>query len=231
MKKIILILILISLSIQSQNFDYTNYNQFLKNYVSEKGNVKYDKIKSNKAQLTETIKQFQNDQPNEKWSRNEKLCYWINTYNVYTIKAIIDNYPAKSIRDIENVWEKRNIPFNKVNFSLSDIENKILRKMDEPRIHFAINCASYSCPKLENNAFLPQTIEKQLETATKEFINDSSKNNFSGKEVKISEIFNWYAADFKTNGTIIGFINKYAKNNIPITSKFSYMDYNWNLNK
>lgn len=231
MKKIIVLLLIVSTSF-AQNFDYKKTSLFLGKYVSDKGNVNYDKIKSNKTDLDVIIKQFEEKQPTDKWSKNEKLAYYINAYNVYTLKVVIDNYPTKSIKDIDNAWDKKIVTSGKNKISLSDVEHKILRKMNEPRIHFAINCASFSCPNLLNEAFLPETIDKQLETVTKSFINDKTKNTITATDIKISEIFNWFGSDFKTKKTsVIDFINKYSTVKIDKKAKVKFLDYNWNLNK
>lgn len=231
MKKIIFIL-LISASTFAQNFDYKKTTAFLGKYVTEKGNVNYDKIKTNKAELDAIIKQFEAKQPTDKWTKNEKLAYYINAYNVFTLKVVIDNYPTKSIKDIDNAWDKKIVTSGKTKISLSDVEHKILRKMNEPRIHFAINCASFSCPNLLNEAYLPETLNKQLEAVTKAFINDKTKNVLAVNEIKISEIFNWFGGDFKTKKTtLIDFINKYSNTKIDKKAKVKFLDYNWNLNK
>ena len=231
MKKLFILLLLSATSF-AQNFDYKSYNQFLGKYVSDKGNVNYDKIKTNKSELDAIIKQFEKTQPNDQWSQNEKIAYYINVYNVFTIKVVIDNYPTKSIKDINNAWDKKIITSVVTKISLSDVENKILRKMNEPRIHFAINCASFSCPNLLNNAYLPETLDKQLDEAAKSFINDSTKNVLTENEIKISNIFNWFNDDFKTKKTsVIDFINKYSKVKIDKKAKVKYLDYNWSLNK
>lgn len=231
MKKIILLL-LISVTSFAQNFDYKSYNQFLSKYVSNKGNVNYDKIKTNKTELDAIIAKFDKMQPTDQWSKNEKLAYYINIYNAYTLKVVIDNYPTKSIKDIDNVWDKKSITSGKTKISLSDVEHKILRKMNEARIHFAINCASFSCPNLLNEAYLPEIVDKQLEKAAKSFINDTTKNTITASEIKISEIFNWFSGDFKTKNTsIIDFINKYSIVKIDRKAKVKYLDYNWSLNK
>jgi hypothetical protein len=232
MKKTILLLLLFTVNCFCQKFNYANYNSFLAKYVSEKGNVNYEKIKKNKAELEAILEEFSNNQPtNKDWSKKEELAYFINTYNVYTLKVVVDNYPTKSIKEINNAWDKKIISSYKALLSLSDIEHKILRKMNEPRIHFAINCASISCPNLENKAFEPATLENQLELATKSFINDKTKNVISEKEIKISEIFNWFASDFKVNGSVIDYINKYATTKIDKKAKIKYLEYNWSLNK
>lgn len=223
---------MISANSFAQNFDYKSYNQFLGKYVSDKGNVNYDKIKTNKLELDAIIAKFEKIQPTEKWSENEKIAYYINAYNVYTLKIVIENYPTKSIKDIDNVWDKKFIPSSKGKISLSDVEHKILRKMNEPRIHFAINCASFSCPNLLNDAYMPETLDNQLETVTKSFINDKTKNTISASEIKISEIFNWFGGDFKTKKTsVIDFINNYSTVKIDKKAKIKYLDYDWSLNK
>jgi hypothetical protein len=232
MKKLVPLFLLFTVNCFSQKFNYANYNSFLAKYVSEKGNVNYEKIKKNKAELETILDEFSNNQPtNKDWSKKEELAYFINTYNIYTLKVVVENYPTKSIKDINNAWDEKLIPSYKASLSLSDVEHKILRKMNEPRIHFAINCASISCPNLENKAFEPATLENQLELATKSFINDKTKNMFSEKEIKISEIFNWFASDFKVNGSVIDYINKYATTKIDKKAKLKYLEYNWSLNK
>ena len=102
--------------------------------------------------------------------------------------------------------------------------------MNEPRIHFAINCASYSCPKLVNAAFTVANMEQELEQATKDFVNDTTRNQF-GEKAKLSEIFKWYKSDFTDNGTLLEYIAKYSNKNINIKSKIGYLDYDWSLNE
>jgi ribosomal protein S18 len=231
MKKVLLLLFLISVKSFAQNFDYKNYNAFLQKYVSERGNVNYDKIKANKAELDGIVAQFEKNQPTDKWTKNEKMAYFINCYNVYTLSAVVAKYPVKSIKDISNVWDKKFIPQGKVLYSLGDIEHKILRKMGDPRIHFAINCASFSCPNLSNDAFLPEKLDSQLEIAAKSFINDKSKNVITTTELKLSSIFDWFGGDFKAKGSIIDYLNKYSTIKIEAKAKTKFLDYNWSLNK
>ena len=228
-KNLLLIALLICAKSFSQNIDYKNYNLFLKKYVSESGNVSYEKIK--KTEIEDITDQFLQNTPTSKWSKNEKLAYYINLYNAFTLKAVVDNYPVKSIKDIKNVWDKDIIKMNKTSYSLGEVENKILRKMDEPRIHFAINCASFSCPKLNNTAYTPEKIDAQLETATKEFINDKNKNIVNSTDAKLSMVFNWFEGDFKKNGSISDFLNKYATTKIDKKTKIKFLDYNWSLNR
>ena len=154
----------------------------------------------------------------------------IITKNANTIKLIIDNYPLKSIKDISNPWLKNRLKIGDEDYSLADIENGILRKMNEPKIHFAINCASISCPKLMNTAYTAENVQDLMKQATEEFINNSEKNKLSTNSPKISEIFKWYKSDFTENGTIINYINQYANTKISEGAKINYIEYNWGLN-
>ena len=116
-------------------------------------------------------------------------------------------------------------------YSLGEIEHDILRKMKEPRIHFAIVCASYSCPKLLNEAYNTDNIEQQLSNASKDFLSDQKRNYITKDTLKISKIFDWFSRDFKQNGSLIDFLNLYASVEISQKAKISYQDYNWALNE
>ena len=138
----------------------------------------------------------------------------------------------KSIKDISGPWTSAIVPIGDKTLSLGGIENGILRKMNEPRIHFAINCASISCPKLLNEAFTASRIEAQLDKATREFIN-SDKNDLNKSNPKLSSIFDWYRKDFTVDGEVdvIAYINKYTTKKIDKTASITYKNYNWNLNE
>ena len=103
--------------------------------------------------------------------------------------------------------------------------------MDEPRIHFAIVCASESCPKLQNEAFVADKLEEQLTLVTKEFLGDNTKNKITVNQLELSKIFKWFSKDFKQNGSLIDFINQYSELQISKDAKIKYLDYSWNLNE
>ncbi len=232
MKKILSLCLLISSLSFAQEFNYTSYTSFLKKYVSNAGNVNYGSIKSNKAEMNAVVKDFQENLPKTNWSKDEKMAYFINLYNINTIKKVIDNYPTTSIKNIKNAWKDEFIIYGKQRLSLEQVEDKVLRKMNDPRIHFAINCASYSCPKLENEPFLPKSLNSQLDKATRDFINDDSKNTINANEVNVSQIFNWFASDFTDkNTTVIDYLNTYSKTKIDATANLKFMEYKWDLNK
>ena len=103
--------------------------------------------------------------------------------------------------------------------------------MNEPRIHFGIVCASYSCPKLQNEAFTALQLDAQLTAATKEFLADPNRNTITSDNIEVSKIFKWFSKDFKQNGSIIDFLNQYSDVQISSKAKTSFKDYNWNLNE
>ena len=103
--------------------------------------------------------------------------------------------------------------------------------MDDPRIHFAIVCASYSCPKLQNEAFNSKNLEEQLNKVTKEFLNDPERNFITKNDIELSKIFKWFSEDFERNGSLIAFLNQYSDIQISDKAKKSFKDYNWDLNE
>jgi hypothetical protein len=103
--------------------------------------------------------------------------------------------------------------------------------MGDARIHFGINCASFSCPPLLNEAFTAQKVDAQLDTLSRRFVNDTQRNTITANSIEISEIFNWFAKDFKTNGSVIDFLNKYSDTPIAKNAKKRFKEYNWSLNK
>ena len=216
----------------SNDVDHSMWTSLLKKNVSSTGDVNYKGFLRDKALLETYLNTLAAKTPEPSWSKNAKLAYWINAYNAFTVQLIVENYPLKSIKNISNPWSKKFITLEGTSYSLEQIENEILRKMNEPRIHFAINCASVSCPNLATQAYTSNAMEKQLTEASKKFITDSSKNSITENEIKISEIFNWFSKDFKTGTTsVIDFLNRYSETKISTDAKISYLDYNWNLNE
>lgn len=208
----------------------SKWNELLEKHVTNQGNVNYLGFNQDLKILRAYINTLIKNMPNDKWSKKEKLAYWINAYNALTIDLILRNYPTKSIKDIKDPWDQRLWKFGDKWQNLNDIEHEILRNMNEPRIHFAIVCASVSCPKLQNEAFTASNLEEQLTKATKEFLTDTSKNELSKDKIKLSKIFKWFKKDFEQNGSLIDFLNTYSDILVSEKAKKSFMDYNWNLN-
>lgn len=214
---------------------YSDYSAFLKKYVSSDGLVNYKGVVKDKTTLNKLLSSFQNNSPKSDWSEKQQLAYWINAYNLYTISLVSEHYPVKSIKDINGSsgpWDLKFIKIDGKTYSLNDIEtNMIRKKFGEPRIHFAVNCASISCPKLLNEAYIADKLDEQLTRMTKAFLNDPSKNKISSDKLVISKIFDWYKSDFDKSGGVKAFIRKYSGTNVKDNASVSYMDYNWNLNE
>ena len=181
---------------------HQQWDDLLAKYVDDEGNVDYKAFKNDEAALDTYLQLLGGNAPEESAAREEKLVYYINLYNAATVKLILEHYPLESIKDIKSPWAKKWIKVGQHTLSLGAIEHKILRKLNEPRIHFAINCASYSCPKLSNRAYTLERLEEQLEAATKEFVNDTRRNRIDTAYAEISEIFKWYKADFTEAGSL-----------------------------
>ncbi|TMM32224.1 DUF547 domain-containing protein [Polaribacter aestuariivivens] len=234
MKNLLLALIVV-FTFYNVSAQTSTYNDLLQKHVTENGIVDYKAFKKDEAKLDSYISYLEKTSPNDSWSENKQKAFWINAYNAYTIKIILDNYPLKSIMDIKKngktAWK---IPFAKVGgktYTLDHIEHEILRKkLFDPRIHVGVNCASGSCPKLGNIAFTEENIDTTLEKLMKEFVNDSSRNKISTKRIQISSIFDWFKEDFTKNGSVIDYLNKYSDTEIKNSAKTSYLKYDWSLN-
>jgi len=216
------------------------WTSLLKDHVSIEGNVNYKGFVQDSVRLNKYIDLLKNNHPNESsWSKDERLAYWLNAYNAFTVKLVVDNYPVKSIKDIKkgivfvnSVWDIKFIYIEGVNYDLNNIEHSIIRKrFDEPRIHFALNCASVSCPRLRNEAFTANKLESQLVDQTKYFLSNSIKNKIAADKMELSKIFSWFGGDFKKQGTLIEFLNQYAPVKINADAKKKSLPYDWNLNE
>ena len=215
----------------SQKNIHDIWDSELKKYVDEEGNVNYRLWKKNSKLLETYLINLENNPPINQWTKNDSLAYFINAYNAVTVKLILDNYPLRSIKDLIIPWWLKRFKLNSEKITLNFIEHKILRKMDDPRIHFAINCASRSCPKLQNIAYYSHKLENQLNAAASEFINDQTKNKINANHLMLSKIFSWFKDDFGNRIQLLKFVNKYSKIKILENARIEYLNYDWNLNE
>ncbi len=209
---------------------HDKWDALLRKHVSSSGNVNYSGFKADKAQLQSYLEILSANTPESGWSRNKAMAYWINAYNAFTVKLIVDNYPVSSITDLEggNPWKKRWISLGNQKYTLDQIEKEILlKKYKDARVHFAVNCAAKSCPALLNKAWTASNLESNFEKQTKAFINNSKFNDISAKSAKLSKLFDWYASDF---GDVKTFINKYSSTQLKSNAKISFLEYDWKLN-
>lgn len=226
----------------SQPISHALFDSLLRQHVTEEdGLVDYEGFIQDSTRFQAYLQLLSQNHPNEdNWSREEQMAYWINAYNAFTIKLIMDHYPVSSIKDIKNgipfvntVWDIKFIRIEGAEYDLNNIEHGILRpKYNEPRIHFAVNCASFSCPKLQNFAYTGEKLDRQLEEAAREFINDPEKNKLSPNKIVLSKILNWYWGDFKDQyDSRVALVNAYGDTKVQPDAEVDFMEYSWALNK
>ena len=219
--------------------DNSLYREILSKYVNN-GVLDYQGFKNEEAKLDEYLAVLENTNVSQ-LSRNEQFAFYVNAYNAWTIKLILGDYPGiKSIKDLGNIfrspWKKEIVRVNGKVFTLDAIEHEILRaQFKDPRVHFAINCASKSCPPLISEPYEGSTLNRQLDDATRAFINDPKSNYLKGNKLNVSRIFKWFSEDF--NDDVIGFFLKYAEGDFKKELeaqrdklKIVYLSYDWSLN-
>ncbi len=227
--------------IYANNFEaYESFNTVLENYVDSTGMINYKGIRENPYSFSEYFDFIESVSPRSHpsyfKSKEDQMAYWINAYNALTVKIMMDNPKANSILDMSSflIFKKRFIVGGE-KISLDKIEHKILRKdFKDPRIHFAINCASLSCPPLGNRIFLGEILDKQLNEKTRSFINNTTnvRIDHDEKVIYLSKIFKWFAKDFNN---VLLFVSKYLSNeesyDIIKEYQIKYFDYDWSLNE
>lgn len=228
---LLIVLFTAQLTAQTNHFD-----SLLKENITNEGVVNYKGIIKNKHHLDHFISYLEKTSPAKDWSADKIKAFWMNAYNAYTIKTIVDNYPIASITKInsggKDAWHQ---PIAKVGgklYTLNQIEHEQLRAVyKDPRIHVGVNCASFSCPPIANFAFTEANTEAELERLMKQFVNDPKRNTLTEKKVTLSKIFEWYKGDFTTNGKLIDYIISYSNVEISKKAKIRYLEYNWSLNE
>lgn len=170
----------------------------------------------------------------------QKLAFWINIYNVGAVKMVLDHPKIKSLNDIGPkkgaVWKLDALVVGGKTYSLDAVENEILRKLGEPRIHFAVVCASVSCPEIRPEAYRAGKLEKQLDDQTRNFLSNTKKGlsfDTAGRKLMLTRLFEWFAGDFGGKDGVLDFVARHLPKDAPADwRKFEvgYLDYNWNLN-
>ena len=167
-------------------------------------------------------------------SREEKLAFYINTYNILALKMVVDHWPLESIKDVGSffspVWGKTAGIIGGKQVSLDTIENDIIRPMNEPRIHLAIVCASVSCPDLRNEPYTAEALNTQLNDQTQSFLRNNKKGlRIDKKAIHISKIFDWFEKDFSEVGGVEAFIRQY-RTDLPTIEFDADIPYDWTVN-
>jgi hypothetical protein len=219
--------------------DHSIYAGLLEKYVMA-GVVDYQGFKNDESRLDKYLKVLEGVNTAD-LAHNEQFAFFINAYNAWTIKLILTGYPGvESIKDLGTLlkgpWKKKIAPIDGKILTLDDIEHKILRpRFKDPRVHFAVNCASKDCPPLRSEPFYGSTLDQQLNEMTRGFINDPERNRLQDQTFYASRIFKWFSKDFDND--VVAFFMEYADSGLKegLTAgggkiKVKYLDYDWSLN-
>lgn len=222
-----------------RGFDHTAFDRLLAKYVAGDG-VRYRAWSANAAdrkELDDYVARLAAGHPSE-LPRPDALAFWLDAYNALTLRLVLDHYPVKSIKDIGSPWKQKLITVEGRELSLNEIESDVIRKQwHEPRIHFALNCASVSCPPLRAGAYTGAGLDTQLEEQTRAFLADSDTNYLDAKgKLHLSKIFGWYREDFEgEDGTLVDWLRPYfpalERTEGGKDPKIDIAGYDWSLNE
>ncbi len=230
--------------------DHMDWNLMLQRYVDSRhpsgiNRFRYSSVTPADREILERYLQTMQSLKVSDLSRQEQKAYWINLYNALTVKVVLDHYPVRSIRMINlppgffsrGPWDAKLLTIEGEEVSLNDIEHRILRPIwKDPRVHYAINCASIGCPNLQPQAYTGDNAELLLEKAAREFINHPRGVSFPSNRLQISSIYFWFQEDFGgSEKGIIKHLRKYlSEKNLEQLDKVQKNighKYDWNLNE
>ncbi|MBC6607842.1 DUF547 domain-containing protein [Hymenobacter sp. BT188] len=212
----------------------TATSAFLQKYVNADGNVNYAAIKKQPAELNnllQTVRSFDT----KNIPAAERKAFYLNAYNLVVIGAVVERFPLTSVMKVPGFFDKLTFTVAGEKMTLNELEtNKLRKPYNDSRIHFALVCAAKGCPRLSRESFAAPTLDAQLSAQTKRVLTDPTfiRLNAAAKKVQVSEIFKWYADDFKASGqALIPYLNQYrAAQPIPATYTVDYYPYDWSLN-
>ena len=232
---------------------YRLWGEILRDYVHPGGLVDYAGLKRrDRAKLQKVLRGMQSvyRRQYQGWTENQKMAFWINAYNAWTVDLIVRNHPVDSIKDLgglfSSVFSKEFVPLNHLvpgfddPLSLGEIEHEILgKRFPSPMFHFAIVCASRSCPELRDEPYRPEVLGRQLEEQARSFLADPAKNDqeVRGGVLRVSRIFDWSEDELERfPGGIRGLLKRYGPPRVashPDLGKvrLRYRDYDWSLNE
>ncbi len=215
------------------------YNAFLKTYVKPTEGINLlayqDVTDTDAAALESYIENLANMEVSD-FSDTEMMAYWFNLYNAVTLDLILDNYPVDSIKDISDPWSQKLVNVRGATMTLDEIEHDTLREnYDEPRIHFAVNCASIGCPNLKTTAWEAETLEADLQQAAKDYVSSPRGIMVNNEDIRASKIFDWYKEDFgETEEDVLTYLSQFAegakKTAMQNANEIKDYEYDWSLN-
>lgn len=230
--------------------DHSAWERFLSRYLvsnhpSGINRVRYDEVSAEDRRELESYIESLQGTPVSSLNRDEQMAFWLNLYNAVTVRVILDHYPVASITKIDlstglfsrGPWEAKLLEVEGEEISLNDVEHRILRPIwQDPRVHYAVNCASMGCPNLQDRAYTTANLEVLLEKGAREYINHPRGASFQGKKVVLSSIYDWFQEDF--GGSVEGVLRHLRRYAAPelagkldsYSGRISYQ-YDWSLNE
>lgn len=234
----------------TQAVDHSAWDKFLKTYIPASSTdginrLAYGKVTPADRQALNAYVERLAQTAVSRLNRAEQQAYWTNLYNALTVKVILDHYPVKSIRDIKispglfaaGPWGKKLIKVEGEEIALDDIEHRILRPIwRDPRVHYAVNCASIGCPNLARDAYTPANMNKLLDDGAKAYVNHPRGLRVDGNKVITSSIYDWFQEDFGGNAAgVFAHMKKYAgpelAQRLASATRIDSHDYDWGLNE
>jgi len=246
------------------SFSYKAWDSFLKRHVDKRGYVDYRAVQQSRADLDHFLRQIAEKSPDSDPelfpTREARLTYWINAYNAWAIQAVLTHYPIESVNDVPHPWPLFFLPrgtgfflFQRITLggtrtSLYYLENKVIRKrFSDPRIHFALNCASKGCPRLPREAYIPERLDNQLDVAMRQFLSEprNLSVDLDNNIIHMSSIFDWYEKDFtrwikenypEEEPSLVHYLklNTHGELKAGIEAcrncRIEFIDYDWSLN-
>ena len=231
--------------VSMQQIDHAAFDALLYKYVDNDGYVDYGSWKDSSVDrraLQNYLVQLSRGSSRIRASREAQLAFWINAYNAVTLEGILQEFPTTSIRNHTsklgyNIWKHLPLLVGGRSYSLETIENKILRPLGEPQIHFAIVCASVGCPRLRNEAYTTEKLHQQLADNTRDFFSQSQNMQVDAarKTIRFSSILKWYAGDFgRSQSARLAYLKPYlpasAQRLVTGGVTVRYLKYDWSLN-
>ncbi|UCF99615.1 MAG: DUF547 domain-containing protein [Spirochaetaceae bacterium] len=230
--------------------DHSAWDRFLDRYLVDDhpsgiNRVRYGEVSAADRRLLESYLDSLQGVQVSRLNRDEQKAYWINLYNAATVKVILDHYPVSSITKIDlssglfsrGPWDAEILTIEGAEVSLNDVEHRILRPIwQDPRVHYALNCASIGCPNLQDRVYTAANVEELLETGAREYINHQRGVSFQGNRLVVSSIYDWFQEDFEgSEEGVLRHLRRYAAPELAgkledYSGRISYQ-YDWSLNE
>lgn len=231
----------------TRRIDHAEWDRFIATYARPSGDgvrrLAYAAVSdADRAALARYLERLQTVRISG-YSRAEQFAYWVNLYNALTVQTVLDHYPVASIRDIDispglfadGPWGRKALRIEGEAVSLDDIEHRILRPVwQDPRIHYAVNCAAVGCPDLQAEAFTAENTERLLAQGARDYVNHPRGVRVDEAGVTLSSIYNWFASDFDVDGGVLAHVRQYAdpalRSRLADVARIDGYAYDWALN-